>query len=502
MPIPTDEERIGTLVGGKYLLGRIIGRGGMGVIYEATHSWTARRVALKLLNPFFVQDEGVVERFLREARSAAALNHPNVVDVIDMGADDKHTVFIALELLEGESLAARLERERSIAPAQAVEILLPIMAALDVAHAGGIVHRDLKPDNIFLSVDGAGRRIPKLLDFGIAKLAAETTSGRGTKLGSVIGTPYYMSPEQAVGSADIGPASDVWSMGVVVYECVAGMLPFDGESPQAVIDAILHRSYTPLAKCRASVSEAFATAVERAITSDPAIRYAQIRQFAIALASATDQPHPWSDSRERESSIRPSNSATLAATRVDAASPEPQDFQFATTVKRESSEPQAIESKKSDSASARLLTTTVGTSRTRAKSIRVAAYASLVVAIVACAVLIASKSSRSGVVTNAPEVRPRATAPMERRLLPSAHVDRPAAHAELPPSRNEASQPNTALKQSPLARARNTRANDREAGHVPQTQPALPVATVQPVARPASTQSASRSLPDVVRDWD
>lgn len=488
MPIPTDEERLGTLVGGKYLLKQIVGRGGMGVVYEATHTWTSRRVAVKLLNPFFVQDETVVARFLREAQSAASLNHPNVVDVLDMGADDKHTVFIALEFLQGESLAAKLERDGALTPQATIAILMPIMAALDTAHAGGVVHRDLKPENIFLSVDGAGQHVPKLLDFGIAKLVAETTSGKGSHLGAVIGTPHYMSPEQASGSADIGPAADVWSMGVVMYECVTQMLPFEGETPHAVVDAILRHSYIPFSKCRVELPEAFVIAVERAITADPNVRYAQMRQFAIAVAASCGVSHPWSNARPRVplSSHAPSLAkSSTPLTHLPKIETDATGSMVNRSATRTSSETYAA----TTPIVARSLQEPVAFSnkvREREKSAsRFALWVGIVVFLV-CAVIIAVLPSQDSLPPQ-PEREPTPAHVVPRAPVSEVHVT-PLAEPPTPVA--------------PLAREASSRPRD----HVQTQAPARvrPPRTVPDAGASAATPPPQNSnhLPGVVRQWE
>jgi len=187
MPIPTDDERIGSVVAGKYRIEELLGRGGMGSVFRATHTWTERQVALKFLHAEEARDPQIVKRFLREARAAAALRHPNAVDVLDMGEDPQAGVYMVLELLEGLTLSYALRLRGRLGYAETLKIMLPIMDALQAAHARGIVHRDIKPENIFLSKQ-SGVVVPKLLDFGIAKVQKADESSR-TQAGLMIGTP-------------------------------------------------------------------------------------------------------------------------------------------------------------------------------------------------------------------------------------------------------------------------------------------------------------------------
>src|SRR5581483_202840 len=202
-----------------------------------------------------------------EARVAAGLRHPHVVDVLDMGADIDGAVYLVLELLEGETLATELVR-RGALPLDACAVrLLPVMDALTAAHARGIVHRDAKPENIYLHHPAGGVMTPKLLDFGIAKVVQESHHG-GTATGAVLGTTHYMSPEQAEALEDIGPAADVWAMGVVWYECLAGILPFDGKGPASVLLAITRGEHIPLSVRCPALPSTLTDAIERALTVD------------------------------------------------------------------------------------------------------------------------------------------------------------------------------------------------------------------------------------------
>jgi serine/threonine-protein kinase len=279
MPILSATERIGTLIDEKYAVARMLAEGGMGVVFEATHTWTGRRVALKLLKPDFV-DPKRNARLLVEARSAAALNHPNVVQVLDMGLTDDGVCYLVMELLEGRSLADELAARGALPEAEALSLVLPLLGAIAVTHAGGIVHRDLKPANVFLRVDAAGRRVPTLLDFGIAKIIEQTGM---TKSGTVLGTPHYLSPEQAEGQADIGPAADIWALGVMLYECLTGTLPFGTGLASSVLARVLTDVPVPLRTHAPQVGSALAAAVERALRRDPRARYADAASFARAL---------------------------------------------------------------------------------------------------------------------------------------------------------------------------------------------------------------------------
>ena len=245
--IPID-PLVGQTLDGKYRLVERLGKGGMGTVYRATHLLIDRPVAIKVLNPHFVEDEEAQERFRREARAAGRLQHQNVAAVTDFGRTDDGLVYIVMELLEGRSLRDVLAREAPLDAARAVSLMLQISAAVSAAHEARVIHRDLKPGNIFVVQRKHAPPVVKVLDFGIAKLAADALEEDEddqvtlTKVGVMIGTPRYMSPEQCDGGK-LTPASDVYSLGIILYEMLTGTTPFSGSTPLAI--AMKHSSETP-----------------------------------------------------------------------------------------------------------------------------------------------------------------------------------------------------------------------------------------------------------------
>ena len=243
--IPVD-PLIGFVLDEKYRLDERLGEGGMGTVYRATHLLIDRPVAVKVLNSRLVTDEAARERFRREARAAGRLQHSNAVAVTDFGETRDGLVYIVMELLEGRPLREVLAHESPLDPARAVSVMLQVAAAVAAAHEAGIIHRDLKPGNIFVVQRAHAPHIVKVLDFGIAKLAVDTTDANPvntlTGTGVMIGTPRYMSPEQCDG-APLTPSSDVYSMGVILYEMLTGQTPFTGASPLAL--ALKHSSELP-----------------------------------------------------------------------------------------------------------------------------------------------------------------------------------------------------------------------------------------------------------------
>lgn len=228
------------LIGEKYRLGPVIGSGGIATVRRATHLWTERKVAVKLLDPELPHFEELRAGFLREARATVQLNHPNVVDVLDMGEDGWDTVYMVMELLHGPTLRDVLLEHGKLSEEDTLAILLPLLDALEKAHELGIVHRDFKPENIMLPLDAYDVVTPKLLDFGIAEMVRDTQSQSASPPdGVIMGTPHYMSPEQARDHRTlIGPHTDVWGVAVVWYECLTGRPPFDGDSAEEVLRAV------------------------------------------------------------------------------------------------------------------------------------------------------------------------------------------------------------------------------------------------------------------------
>ncbi len=267
-----------TLVAGRYrLLGRL-GAGGMADVWCAEDTMLGRRVALKFLHERFAQDEQFVERFRREASSAAGLQHPNVVGVFDRGTyDGSH--YIAMEYVEGASLNDLIERGLSVP--EAVEIVRQVLGAARYAHANGIVHRDLKPQNVLVDAEGRAR----VTDFGIARAGASEI----TQTGSVLGTAQYLSPEQAQG-LPVTAASDIYSIGVMLYEALTGRVPFEAESPVTVALKQVSERPRPPSELNPQVSLALDAVVLKALAKDPANRFASADEFLAALDAAEADP--------------------------------------------------------------------------------------------------------------------------------------------------------------------------------------------------------------------
>jgi serine/threonine-protein kinase len=266
----------------RYELGALIGRGGMAEVYEAQDRRLQRPVAVKIL-PVGVADPQARARFEREARVAAGFHHPNAVTVFDVG-DDGTSPYIVMELIDGRSVAQVLAEQGRFARDPAVAIIDQVLAALAAAHAEGFVHRDVKPSNILLAADGT----VKLADFGIAKAVLDATEGI-TRTGEMMGTPKYLSPEQVSGQAAT-PRSDLYSVGVVLYEMLAGVAPFAGETSVATAVAHLQQPVPSLAARRPDLDPGLVAVVERALEKDPADRFPDAGAMRSALVQHVDSP--------------------------------------------------------------------------------------------------------------------------------------------------------------------------------------------------------------------
>jgi serine/threonine-protein kinase len=270
------------VIEGKYELIRLIGEGGMGEVYEGRHRVIGRRVAVKFLRGEYARDPQVALRFENEAKVAGGSEHENIASVHDVGALADGTRYSVMEFLDGEDVDKLVRREAPLSIARSAFIVIQACRALDAVHQRGIVHRDLKPANLFLARRTDNTDLVKVLDFGIAKL--KTTDGQsGTKTGTAIGTAHYMSPEQARGERAVDTRSDVYSLGVILYELLSGKKPYDGESLLQILHKVMTQPPIPLGSVRPGLPDALHAVVRRAMAADVAERYATVAEFGDAL---------------------------------------------------------------------------------------------------------------------------------------------------------------------------------------------------------------------------
>jgi serine/threonine-protein kinase len=266
-----------------------LGEGGMGTVYLAEHPMFNRRVAVKILKRHFSEDAVLVERFRNEARAANAIEHPNIVEMLDMGTLDDGLPYLVMELLEGEPLSKRIGRGR-LPLHEALEIASQTASAVGAAHEKAIVHRDLKPDNLFL-VEGRGKLQVKVLDFGIAKLKTEISGGQlNTKDGVLMGTPPYMSPEQCVGLMDrVDHRTDIYTLGIILYEMLTGAPPFQSTGYGPVIAMHLNEPPRPPSQLNPAIPAQVEAIILKALAKKPDERFATMEEMQAALASAATQ---------------------------------------------------------------------------------------------------------------------------------------------------------------------------------------------------------------------
>jgi hypothetical protein len=267
---------------GRYRIVRLLGRGGMGCVYEAIHRDLGKRVAIKTLLPALAASPESRARFLREGQAAARICHPHVVDVTDVVADGR-TTYLVMEYLEGEDLGARIGRQGALPLGETADILLPVVAAVAAAHDRGVIHRDLKPENVFLAHTAQHGTCPKVVDFGISKVLGDPGALALTATSTAFGTLYYLPPEQLRGAREADARSDQYALGAVLYECLTGCRAFDGDGIYGVLKNVAEGNYLPARARRPDLPAAVDAAIARALSVDPAGRFPSVRSLAAIL---------------------------------------------------------------------------------------------------------------------------------------------------------------------------------------------------------------------------
>ncbi len=296
-PEPVEEERAGEqqllpgmIVAGKFALVRLIAEGGLSQVFEAEDTLVGRRVALKVLIPERATNPDVVLRFRREAHATAMVSHPNVVTIFEVGRRSDGSLYIVQELLNGPTLHSHRQSQSHgrLDPTQALRIVTPLAGALASAHAVGVVHRDVKPANIVLARSQLGETVPKLIDFGVARLEKQRPTRRTTLVGMLIGTAQYMSPEQAMGESWVDGRSDVWALGVVLYELIAGRCPFEGSNDHAVLAKVLDEEAPRIETHVPDIRPELSALIHRALERDAGRRSAMGDMF-VELSALTER---------------------------------------------------------------------------------------------------------------------------------------------------------------------------------------------------------------------
>jgi len=275
----------GQIINDKYRIVRLIGQGGMGEVYEGENVSIARRVAIKVLLTEAAMNADIVQRFEREAQAAGRIGNDHILEVLDLGALPGGERFMVMEFLDGEPLNGRIERLRQLSAEQTIPLILQALAGLAAAHQAGIVHRDLKPENLFVLKQKAGTPdYVKIIDFGISKFSQLSNEGmKMTKTGSVMGTPYYMSPEQANGSREADARSDLYAMGVIMYECVTGAVPFDGKTFNELLFKIVLSDPPAPRQLAPNLDPAFEAIILKSMAREVGARFQTCEEFAQAL---------------------------------------------------------------------------------------------------------------------------------------------------------------------------------------------------------------------------
>ncbi|MCB9586856.1 MAG: protein kinase [Polyangiaceae bacterium] len=276
----------GDIIDGKYRIVRLLGEGGMGAVYEGENTRIHRRVAIKVLHSGVAENADAVQRFEREAQAAGRIGSQHIVEVLDLGDLPDGDRYMVMEFMDGDSLSDRIRKVGRLTPEQIYPIAYQLLEGLQAAHSAGIIHRDLKPDNVFVLTSHAGQTdFVKILDFGISKFSAlGNESGFSmTRTGAVMGTPYYMSPEQAKGAKGMDQRADLYSVGVILYECATGQVPFNADTFNELLFKIVLEEPPPLEQLVPEIDRGFAEIIRRAMAREPAHRFQTAKEFQSAI---------------------------------------------------------------------------------------------------------------------------------------------------------------------------------------------------------------------------
>jgi serine/threonine protein kinase len=488
--VPTG-VRAGDILIGKYRVERVLGFGGMGVVVAAHHLGLDQRVALKFLVPEAFSDPQAIVRFDREARAAAKIKSQHVARVTDVGTLDNGAPYMVIEYLEGEDLAACLQREGAFPIGEAVRLVLQACEAIDEAHRLGIVHRDLKPANLFCIRQSDGSRSIKVLDFGISKLTPLATTTRGmdiTRAGAVMGSPLYMSPEQMQSPHTVDERTDIWGIGVLLYELLSGDVPFKGVTMPEICLGVTTRPPLPIRRVRPDTPPVLERVILRCLEKDRSRRFSNVAELASALAPFASARAPVDVRAARQSS-----SAGLSVTTVTVIPPGP--VARSTSRSRTDASWEGSKQRFADSRRSRNLGRNAAVS-----ALAIAAAAGLWSKRESVLTSMAISSSRPLEIaspastiatfaepTNAPSGLPSSIVPL---VSPSAAGPGPRAHAEPP-------MPTSVLLVAPALATRSApKSVARPAAPVEYNAPPGPLASAAPIAPRADERSTAARAPN------
>lgn len=303
----------GSILAKRYRIDGVVAEGGMSSIYRAWHLVLERPVAIKVMRPELARTPEAVARFINEAKAAAQLCGPHSLRVIDIGRIEGGPPYLVLELLEGEDLRTLLHERGPLPLGEAVGLVIQACRAVAEAHAHGIIHRDLKPENLFLSRASDGARVLKLIDFGISKRLVDVRAQNLTAFGESLGSPHYMSPEQMSAPERVDERSDVWSLGVVLFELLAGETPFQAETTPVVFARVIGGEPSPLTNFRRDLPKAFLRLLERCLAKDPNRRFGSVTELAHALAPFASKEQAVTDAPQRRAAGVAKRAGAIAA---------------------------------------------------------------------------------------------------------------------------------------------------------------------------------------------
>jgi serine/threonine-protein kinase len=315
-PVPKSDDidaLVGSVVAGKYRIDRVLGRGGMGAVFSATNATIGKRVALKFLTREAARDKSATLRFQREAEAAGIIESEHIVHVFDSGTSEDGLPFLVMELLAGEDLRTRLQREGLLPIRDAVDIATQVLRGLVRAHAAGIIHRDLKPENVFLCRRDDGSTLAKIVDFGISKLSHGRAAKTLTRRGTVLGTAYYMAPEQAQAAEGVDHRADLYGAGTILFEMLTGRPPHMAPTHEAVLVAICTKDAPDVRSLRPETPASLARVLERALAREREERIATARDFLEELGG---NPGPPTAARARTAETAPLVSSTTERRRL------------------------------------------------------------------------------------------------------------------------------------------------------------------------------------------